>query len=262
MKQTTNKTKIYTKPFLVIGLCIAMAYTSCRKTENSPQPASANMNYAEIGSQIARNLSQSVSGGFGGVNLMDGVDSVSFSGHYGPHHDLNANLLCGFYTDSVVNFNKKTGDTTSHTGGDLTFYFNCQNGQANGYTAYDSLATTRTTPTYTDQYYVKQYYTIEALTSDHQFIGVNGDIYFYDQTILKCGCHSVENANYVLKDLKVNVCGCSRDILSGTATFKAYGHNWSLSGSMTFLGNHMADIIFDGNPTVYHINLLTGKVTS
>jgi hypothetical protein len=261
MKQSSTATKIFAKPFLLIALGIAVIYTSCRKTENSPQPAATQVNDAQISGQIALNLAQSLAGNFGGVNLMDGIDSVSLSGHLGPHHDLSQNALCGFFTDSTVNYNKKVADTTTHTGGNLTFYFDCQNGQASGYTAYDSLATTRATPTYTDQFYVKQYYTIQALTSDHQFIGVNGDIYFYDQTILSCGCHSIENVNYVLKDLKVNVCGCSHDILSGTATFKAYGHNWSLSGSMTFIGNHMATITFDGNPKVYTINLLTGKIS-
>lgn len=268
MKQIPSKKqsalKINAKPFLAIMVCLALAYSSCRKTENAPAPSAVTQSSdleAQSG-QIAVNLAQSLAGQFGGVNLMDGVDSVSLINHAGPQHGVNKNALCGFFTDSLVNYNHTSGDTTTHTGGNLTFYFDCQDGKSTGYTAYDSLSTIKTTPKGVSQYYVKQYYTIKCLNDDHQFLGVNGDIYFYNSSVIKCGCGktvtTIENANYVLKDLTVNVCGCSRDILSGTATFKAYGINWSLTGSITFLGHHMADVTI--NDKVYHVNLLSGKI--
>ncbi|MEO6851654.1 MAG: hypothetical protein ABI203_00865 [Mucilaginibacter sp.] len=254
-----NAVKINAKPLLAIMVCIVLTYSACRKDtapSNTPQAVAT----PELGGQVAVNLAQSLAGNFGGVNLMDGVDSVSLAGHLGPHKLATVNTLCGFFTDSLVNYNSQSGDTTNHTGGNLTFYFNCQDGQSTGYTAYDSLNTVRNTPSGSHQYYVKQYYTIKSLDAQHQLTGVNGDIYFYDISILKCGCTTIENVNYVLKDLTINTCGCSKDILSGTATFKAYGKNWSATGTVTFLGNHMADVLING--ITYHVNIKTGKVTT
>ncbi|HTE01506.1 MAG TPA: hypothetical protein VK668_19600 [Mucilaginibacter sp.] len=264
MKLLPRKT-ISLKPLLAIMVCVALIYTSCRKADNSPIPSdntAVKPTNDTISGQIALNLAQSLAGNYGGVNIMDGVDSVSLAGHNGPQHAKNGSALCGFFTDSLVDYNRTVADTTYHTGGNLTFYFDCKDGKPTGYTAYDSLMTMKITPQATGQYFVKQYYTIKCLTDDRKFIGVNGDLYYEHSTITQCTCHSthteVENANYVLKDLKINVCGCSRDILSGTATFKAYGRNWSVTGSITFLGNYRADVLING--VVYHVDMKTHKV--
>ncbi|MFI5158647.1 MAG: hypothetical protein ACHQF4_07255, partial [Sphingobacteriales bacterium] len=157
------------------------------------------------------------------------------------------------------------GDTVSHTGGNESFFFNCTNGKTSGYTAYDSLGTTRNIPKGLFQnYYVKQAYTIQCLDDKHLFVGVNGDNYFYQLVNIDCACTGttyadVENSNYVLNNLKIDV--CKQDILSGTATFKAYGYHWAITGTVTFLGNYMADMIIDGNSTVYHMNLKTLTIT-
>jgi hypothetical protein len=252
------------KPLLVMVVCLLLVYTSCRKTENAPTPSTKTtqtVSTATLSGKIALNINKSLAGTFGGVNLMDGVDSLSLSGHQGPHHGYNNNALCGFFTDSLVSLDSTEGDTVSHSGGNLSFYFDCQNSKAAGYTAYDSLGTTRTTSKGLFQnYYVKQYYTIKCLDDKHLFIGVNGDNYYYQLVNISCACGTyadIENSNYVLNDLKIDL--CHRDILSGTATFKAYGQGWSLSGTMTFLGNHLADMTINGQ--VYHVNLLTGAVT-
>lgn len=267
-KQTALKINL--KALAVLAFVVMISYTSCRKADNSPLPTSTTDTKApstgDIGSQIALNIVESLNGKLGGVNLMDGIDSVKLADFSSPQNRLSTNSLnslCGFFTDSLVNIDRTIADTTIHTGGNLTFYFNCKNGQKDGYTAYDSLNTIRTTPKGSYQYYVKQYYTIKALTDNHQFIGVNGDIYYYNQSVTHCSCGqtvtTIENVNYVLNDLTINVCGCSRDVLSGTATFKAYGKNWSVTGSMTFLGNHLADITINGK--LYHANLQKHTIT-
>jgi hypothetical protein len=265
MKQIPTKKQnvaININVLLSVMVCVLMFYTSCRKADNSPIPSTSTQAATNeaLSSEIAVNVAKSLAGNFGGINLMDGVDSVSLAGHNGPHHGYGLNSLCGFFTDSLVNYDHTQGDTTTHTGGNLTFYFNCENGKPTGYTAYDSLSTIKTTPKGSSEYYVKQYYTIKCLDNKHLFVGVNGDIYFYNSTTIMCGCHqtvtTIENANYVLKDLTVDL--CHKDILSGTATFKAYGKNWYLTGTIIFLGGHMADITI--NNQVYHVNLLTGKI--
>lgn len=260
--------KNYIKPLLAIMVCVLLVYTSCRKSESnllSPTKSSTDaVSTDTLVSQLAVNLAKSLSGGFGGVNVMDGVDSVSLGNHRGIQHGSNNNSLCGFFTDSLVNYTHTLADTTSHTGGNLTFYFDCTNGKSTGYTAYDSLGTTSKRPDGSTFSYVKQYYTIKCLNNNYQFVGVNGDIYYYYSTTTLCSCNqtytTIQNVNYVLKDLTINVCGCSRDILSGTASFKAYGRNWSLIGTMTFLGNYQADMLING--VTYHVNLKTHKVTT
>lgn len=228
-------------------VCVAMIYTSCRKSENAPAPSS---NITTNG-QIAVNLSKSLAGSFGGVNLNDGVDSISVAGHLGPHHACSCTnpTLCGFFTDSLVNYNATVGDTTIHTGGYLKFFFNCVNGKLSGYTAADSLSTTKTVPGQAPQLYrVQQDYDIQALDAQHEFIGVSGNNYLTT---------SDGGSNYVVSNLKINV--ITKDILSGTATFESWGSWGDVKGTMTFLGNHMADMVIGGK--TYHVNLSTGKVS-
>jgi hypothetical protein len=271
MKQLHGlKQKFTIKPLFAIAVCTLLVYSSCRKSDNTPLPSTTTTTKTTpdtkaIGGQVALNIAHSLYGKLGGANLMDGVDSVSLTGHMGPHHGYNTSLLCGFFTDSLVSVDSREGDTVSHTGGNLSFYFNCKDGKHAGYTAYDSLGTTRTTSKGLFQnYYVKQYYTIDCLDDKHQFIGVNGSNYFYQLVNISCGCNEtyadIENSVYFLKDLTIDV--CKKDILSGTATFKAYGQGWSITGKMTFLGNHMADMIIDGNSSIYHVNLLTQTITT
>lgn len=262
MKKPYKKT-IALKPLLLIVACAAVLWSSCRKNENIPAPAKTTttktspQSMATFSNQMVVNLAKSISGSFGGVNLMGGVDTVNFRGARSLCHCYNNLPLCGFFTDSLVDISSTEGDTTSHAGGNLTFYFNCVNGQKAGYTAYDSIGVSRTVPNgWAQHYYIKQAYTIQSLDDKHEFIGVSGDNYFYQQMNLICECNNnsytdIENSNYVLNNLKIDV--CKKDILSGTATFTAYGEGWSLSGSVVFLGNHMADVTINGQ--VYHVDI-------
>ena len=266
MKQNLYKSqmgvKAYIKPIIPIMLCALMIYSSCRKdsvTSPSNQPTSNEA----LSGQIAVNLAKSLAGTYGGVNLNDGVDSITVADHNGPQHACSCshnNPLCGFYTDSLVNYNNKIVDTTWHTGGNLKFWFNCVDGKITNYTAYDSLMTTKTTPQSVSTYRVQQYYTIQSLDSLHHFVGVNGTNDLLTTVTYTGNSKAPETggAHYGLTNLDIDV--VAKDIKSGTATFQAYGSNWNTSGSITFLGNHMADITMGGK--VYHTNLLTGKSTN
>lgn len=231
----------YIKGILPIMLCVLLVYTSCRKdSTTTPSASTQPTSNVALSKQIAVNISKSLAGSFGGVNLKDGVD-VSVEDHLGPHHACGCthnNPLCGFVTDSLVNYNATSGDTTIHTGGNLKFYFNCVDGKLSGYAAYDSLNTVKTTPTSSSYYKVQQWYTIVALDSAKNFIGVNGTN----------DLHTSEGgAFYVLKDLKIDV--TNKDILSGSATYAAWGANWSSKGTIVFLGNHQADVTTNGVTT-------------
>ncbi|HWD88948.1 MAG TPA: hypothetical protein VG367_12525 [Mucilaginibacter sp.] len=259
-----NVTKTFTKLALPMLACAVMLYSSCRKNENAPAPvnktaqtnSTTTPTNSDLSKAIAINLAHSIGGAYGGVNLTTGVDSLSLASHLGPHNDFESPALCGLFTDSLVNFSNKQGDTTSHTGGNLTFYFNCDNGKPSGYIAYDSLATTRQAHSWYDQFYVKQAYTIKCLDDKHQFIGVNGDNYFYEYNQVTCGCGekviTIQNCNFVLNNLTIDV--CKKDILSGTATFTAYGEGWHVSGTLVFIGNHTANVTIGGD--TFQINTL------
>lgn len=261
-----NVIKSYTKPLVLIIACMLLVYTSCRKdssSSSSPSTSTQPPSNAALSSQLAVNVAKSLSGSFGGVNLNDGVDSVSVADHLGPHHACgcgNSNPLCGFFTDSLVNANSTEGDSVKiHTGGYLKFYFNCDaNNKLSGYTADDSLNTVRTNATSVSQYKVQQFYKIQALNGNHQFIGVNGTNNLIT-TVTYNGNSTpvIGGVFYQFTNLTIDV--VNKDILSGTATFDAYGSNWDLHGTINFLGNHMAD--FTMNNQTYHVNLITGKMT-
>jgi hypothetical protein len=60
----------------------------------------------------------------------------------------------------------------------------------------------------------------------------------------------IESCNFVLSNLKIDV--INKDILSGTAIFTADSWSWHLTGTVNFVGNHIADVTIDGK--VYHID--------
>ena len=265
--KTQNVIKSYTKPLVLIIACMLLVYTSCRKDSSSSKPSTTTQppSNEALSSQIAVNLSQSLAGSFGGVNLNDGVDSVSVADHLGPHHACgcgSSNPLCGFFTDSLVNVNTTEGDSvTIHTGGELKFYFNCDaNNKLSGYTANDSLNTVRTNASSVSQYNVKQFYNIKALDSNHQFIGVDGNNGCVSTVTYNGNPTAIRNGVfYQFTNLTIDV--VKKDILSGTATFDASGNNWDLHGTIKFLGNHMADFTMKDSGQTYHVNLITGKMT-
>jgi hypothetical protein len=258
--------KPYLKFTLPFALFFMMVYTSCRKAEKAPASTSITAAVNDTAaSQIAVNLASSLNGSYGGSNANDAVDSISFDdNHDGPHHGKPGSTLCGFFTDSVVNYNTICDAFKSHTGGNLTFYFNCKDGRPDGYKAYDSLNTVGTSKKYSFQNMVKQAYFIQCLNDDHTLNGVNGDIYIY--VAINCFDKSVKpnisTGNYVLCNLVIDL--EKHDIISGTATFQAFGTNnygsWNLSGSMVFLGDHKAKITIGDKWWI--IDITSGQICS
>jgi hypothetical protein len=252
MKQKT--TQVITKLMLPVMACAVMLYSSCRKSDMLPplnKPAQTNTSTKPandaLSKQIVANLAHSLGGSYGSTSMMS------------IHNNSNAGLLCGLFTDSLVNVDGNQGDTVSHKGGEITFAFNCTNGKPSGYTAFDSLATTRSLPNGWYQfYYIRQAYTIKCLENGNEFIGVDGDNYFYQYMKLHAYDPAdtklytdIESCHFVLSNLKIDV--IQKDILSGTATFTATGQDWHVDGTVNFVGNHIADVTIDG--TVYHIDI-------
>jgi hypothetical protein len=242
--------KIFTKLALPMLACAVMLYSSCRKSDMvapATKPAQATATKPSndaLTKQIVANLAHSLGGTYGGANTLSSV--------------YNNSAFCGLVTDSTVDRSAMQGDTSSHMGGYLTFAFNCDNGNPSGFTASDSLATTRQTPDgWYQWYYIKQNYTIKCLNGSNQFVGVNGTNYYYQYMKLHAYDPAdtklytdIQSCNFVLTNLKIDI--ANRDILSGTALFTAKGQDWNVTGTVNFVGNHIADVTIDG--TVYHID--------
>ncbi len=258
--------KLYSKITLPVLVGMMIIYTSCNKLPAvKPAPQTQAISADFISSQVAMGFTNTVSGSYGGVNLNAGVDSIALSNYQGPQHSSNQDLLCGFFNDTKVSYYTNSGDTRSHTSGNLNFYFDCVNGKSTGYTAYDSLTTTGKAPLYTFAYTVKQYYQIKSMNQSNTMLFVNGQLTSaveqnFDNKATK---PIIDNTYYILKDLTVDL-GNKGDIKSGTAAFTSNGSNsygaWKYDGTIIFYGNHKADIIIDGK--VFHADLITGKITS
>jgi len=253
------------KLLLLLLTSAAFTYTACKKSNDAPVSKTAGADV--ISSQVASNLVQSLSGSYGGLNINNGIKSPGFVTNKNSGQAINSmNPLCGFLTDSVLNYNTNIGDTIkSHTQGRFKFYFNCVNGNLTGFTANDSLKTTGTAPGYSFIYDVIQNYNIKSLNSTNTLITVDGnlksfvDLKYNNAAIKPSAAHTV----YILTGLTIDLTK-NGDITGGTANFVSTGSNnygvWNYTGSIAFLGDHKANIIINGK--TYHADLITGKITS
>jgi hypothetical protein len=251
-------------------ISIVVFYTAC-KNNSTPQPSSQTTVTADmVSSQVALNIAQSLSGSYGGVSVQSGMSVPSFATKGANHtvtgrfNSLNSvNTLCGFTVDTILNFDSSVDTIKSHTNGSIYFYFNCTNGVSTGYTAKDSIKTIGTTPSTSFNYTIVQNYQITANTAI-TLLSVNGNLraevnIVYNNTKIK---PTYIHNYYVLNGIVVDLTK-GGDMTGGTATFTSIGHNnygsWTYTGVITFLGNHMADILISGK--TYHANLLTGVVS-
>ena len=163
--------------------------------------------------------------------------------------------------DSVLNYYTNVGDTIkSHTVGNNKFYFDCLNGQPNGYTAYDTTVTAGTGPKYTFIYKIDQYYRIYVCGCG--ILTVNGNQKaFIDYNYNNKNDSYYAHNTYILNNLNIDLHKNS-DITSGTATFTSVGVNvygkWNLTGTINYIGNHEAQVTVSGVTTV--VNITTGQV--
>jgi hypothetical protein len=256
-------------------IVIILFSTACNKNNNVikpvaavPQPLTTDM----VSSHIALNLAQSLSGTYGGIDIKSGINKPAFategsSTQISRFHALSNSLnsLCGFFVDSTLSYDANLGDTIkSHADGTLKFYFNCDNGISTGYTANDIFTTTGKATKYSFVYAVNQNYQTTSLNTGNSLLSIDGNLksdidLTYDNTAVK---QTVTHDYYVLDKLIIDLTK-GGDITSGSAIFTSTGSNnygtWSFNGTITFLGNHKADILINGK--TYHANLTTGVIS-
>ena len=267
-------------------------YTACRNS-NEPVPVVpvVTVPIEQIASaQIARNITQTLSGTFGGINISEGLIIPNFAYFHNNKPSINGNLisLCSFFPDTVISANVNIGDTIkSQTGGLFKFFFSCDtligpriNGYSpfnllHGYNAYDSLYTTGVAPGKSFIHDMQAFYTAKAQDtigiplvingSANRLITFTGTVKsFIDTTDNKQKTKSTSiHSYYTLSGVTVDLSKYG-DIADGTISFASTGvfhsTNWYYTGTIQFLGNHMANVII--NSKTYLVDLVNGKVSS
>jgi len=256
------KTKLRTSILLLCG--VALIFNACKKSADTNPNTTAATNKQTASSQIALNLYNSLTGQFGGINVYNGVNTPVV-----PNAAVkvvnSTNYTCGFYVNNGISYSTNIGDTIKSTStGGLSFYYVCNNGSAIGYNAQDTLTTVGTAPGYSFIDGLSQNYVVTGLNSNNSLVTVDGLIQATIALDRGKGGKSLTYNSFKLSGLQVHLDQTPPDITSGTAVFVATGLSgttaYSLYGTLTFLGNHIAKI--DYYDSIYYVNLLTGKVTT
>jgi len=244
-------------------LAVAVLYSSCKKTENK-QPAGPTLDQVKA---IATNLVQSLSGGYGGASIKDGVAANAKLTAANPKLKTQGETGCGFYNDNSLNIPFDDGTTKSTTTGSVHYQFLCDDA-TNKTTGYDVNTIlningdTKGTPAYTFSYYLNQDYQVRGLNeanSNFTFSGTLKSIIRQDYTNPSSYISVV--STYKFTDMFVHA--ADNDITGGTAALESEGAgtngSWDLTATLTFLGNHKAKLAFLNK--TYLVDLLTGTVT-
>ncbi|WP_419701400.1 hypothetical protein [Mucilaginibacter sp. NFX135] len=282
--------KLKFKSLLIVLAGAALFYTACKKevklNPNNKPPVSTTDTASLATNQIIKNITQTLSGAYGGVDINKGLilpDLTTIK----QSKPLIIGLvnLCSFFPDTVVNYKTVIGDTTtSQTTGLFKFYFSCDTVRLpgkkypdftglNGYVAYDSLATMGQTPSGLFIHNIKAFYQAKAFDSNvplaingssSKLISFNGSIKSFVDTAStkKTLIPSSVHAYYTLKDVSIDL-SKNNDITRGTITFAAVGEansiKWYYEGLVTFLGDHKASVVIKNK--TYNVDLRTGKIT-
>jgi hypothetical protein len=287
--------KLKFKTLLIVLAGIALFYTACKKEVKLNPNAKPSIPVSKIDtmglatSQIIRNITQTLSGAYGGIDINKGLILPNLTTIKQSKPRVSGlDSLCSFFPDTVVNYKTVIGDTiTSQTSGLFKFYFSCKSDTVkvpgkkpytvfkslNGYVAYDSLATTGQTPGGLFVHNIKAFYDAKASDTDvrlaingsaNKLISFNGSIKAFVDTASskKTLIPSSVHAYYTLKDVSIDL-SKNNDITRGTITFAAVGEvnsiKWYYEGLVTFLGDHKASVTIKDK--IFNVDLLTGKIT-
>ena len=272
---------------LAVLIALVFLYTACKKNAATPVAKTTAADYKALSSQIASGLYKSLTGGYGGININDGISAPKTAAiNHKPFmlNSVNPVSLCGFVVDTAFQTKFSVQDTAKTIKGSFHFVYNCDANVLNGYTVKESYIASDSGAHFTDYSSVTQNYVVKALDNTYKLVSMDGsssvDIQntFYvtpDPRIGRGdqGVHVVNSA-YVLTGLKVDFTGGSADITTGIATFTTStydenentaidGLNSFLFGTIQFLGNHKAKISYSGfnPPLAFMVDLLTGTVT-
>ncbi len=270
----------------IISVCTVVICFSCHKTETAkPANVSAAVSTADLGRQIALNFYAAITGKMGGANINDGIKSPkNLSSVHGKMQTFDVNPLCGYTIDTAYNTTTTGHDTTFNDRGRFKFTYMCgvlgTGNSPDGYLVADSITNVQTGPLFENFNAVAQAYNVHALDNTFKLVSMGGQLsastHFGVLNALGVATsYSDFSAQYALLGLTVNVSSGIADVVSGTSTFTMTQANVAdpanpfnspfnvYSGTITFLGNHMAHLSlqFNNTTTEYNINLLTGALS-
>lgn len=254
---------------LVALACVALSYTSCKKS--SP---SNTVDSKTVSSQIALNLAQTLYSGFGGFNISSGL---SAPGTFGVDrnkirlnltkgsrlgiNDLGGDITCGMHVDTTFSSSIDMDGGSATVAGSIGFTFNCTNGVFSGFNVTDNLKVTAATAQLTGTFNVAENLTLAQVNPgvDTSNISLNGTASFSENAKVS-GKSTTASFNYTFHNIIIDQLGT---IAGGSADFatQATGASgtWNYSGTATFLGNGLVKIVING--ASYTVNLQTGAVS-
>jgi hypothetical protein len=256
--------KLKLKLILLMLGGIALIYTACKKSgTNASGPAIPPQ---QVASQVAVTISQSLFGGLG-IDLSGGLSApAGFAVHTKGKvlQDLT-NPDCSLSVDTTLSFNGAANGGAASISGNIKFNFFCTNNVVTGFATNDNLTISLASPDLSFSYKVAENLTLTSINPNdpNSNLSLSGSLssngsYQYNTGTKKSG---TEVFDYTLSSLVLNP--ANADVISGSATFNTQGTGargvWNDQGTITFLGNQMADVTINGK--VYHVNLQTGAVS-
>jgi hypothetical protein len=246
------------KLMVAVALAGIVGYTSCQKSSVTKTPVPVD--YNALASQIALSLNNSLTGQYGGASINDGVKAPASltSGKTGK--ELFALPVCGSKIDTNYSSYTTAGDTIKWLSGQLNFTFTCSNTTVDGYNVYDTLRTEVHNSTFVNEYTNAQNYAFKTIGASSS--SLNGYIRTlistttYPTTTVSYNIYHAMSCYYALSGLVIQTTNGVADITSGTATFNsktsdidqqtgASGVMANYTGSLTWIGNHKADLTID-----------------
>src|SRR6185437_6824106 len=256
--------KFKLKLVLVLLAAIAITYTACKKSgANASGPAFPPQ---QVAGQVAVTISQSLFGGLG-FDISGGLNApAGFAVHTKGKvlQDLT-NPDCSLHVDTTLSFTGAANGGSATISGNVKFDFFCTNNVVTGFATNDNLTISLASPDLSFTYKVAENLTLTSVNPNdpNSNLSLSGSLnsngsYQYNTGSKKSG---TEIFDYTLSSLILNP--ADADIISGSATFNTQGTGpkgvWNYQGTITFLGNQMADVTISGK--VYHVNLQTGAVS-
>lgn len=256
-------------------VCSVFAYTACKKLDGVKSPTSTIPQEQRVAALVAADMTTSFAGANGGVNLNEGIklpSELTFAIPGGQHQLDQVNSLCGFTVDTTINELTKVKGSYARVKGKFIFEFTCSDTSSypDGYIVTTDLTSTGNNDTTKYDFSLDQHYVVQSLDRQDTLVSLNGTMTSYVKYLLKPAPGLDTNATkqqfakqvYKFKNLVIDV-PQNLDITQGTATFTSIGYNaygsWDFTGSIQYLGDHMAIITINGKQ--YRANLITDVIT-
>jgi hypothetical protein len=279
-------------PLIFTVVACVFGFTSCKKdTAKVTAQKAATVDSKQFASQFAMNFYKSITGGYGGADIKNGikVSAITPSAKKGPV-SFAADPLCGFVIDTIATDKSiVVNDTTTYDyGGQFKFTYTCSAAAPDGYINDNSFySNIRTTNTW-DTVHVTQQYTVKALDNTYKLVSMDGQLINFELKQITNGPFYISylnstNANvksttttYTLHGVKVDVSSGVPDVVAGTAAIQVLISQIDIhhplppsysfgGGQITFLGNYLAKVEaqIGSDPAVtYTVNMLTGQIVN